>query len=763
MTLRLLSLFFLVHLFIIGCADGNAPSSGARNTENSFPPQSDEPFETTDDSNRQANPEVNEVVVSVQATEGMQASWNRSLFNVLTPARAYAFRGQQAIKVRHLSVHRVTRALTITSSGSIKLDYSTRENADDTYSILFNHAPSIPNRMDVLIRAELDNGTLLWAPLLNNKSTIKVNIISTYLIESLFRAINHLGLNLADLTPCGTEYGCENQNEARLLIWSEIAQGAQHFDTLIPGNLSASEAKTFLANESDFQAFVESGIDSVLAKGFVDAISTQLDFADILDTQTTEYNTVFFSLGLSQREPERSDFGSVLFNRVSTSTSARLKDGSTEYSYPTLTETSLKTTVTTHSLFGDLPYTRLSLSQPNNRVFIANENTDNEINSFSSEPANSYLNTSGFLNVGQTPYQTITGKGSDSVRGWLTNPLLVRLYGGTEHSYLLAAPASTGRIYDLTELGNDKYRRNQVLENTFEFNYMLHLQANLEQADLIAASDGKTYGSITMEQRLDATSDTPLTFSVALSQWQISQGSIASGPATTVIPGFYKKLRGARDRQQAARPMIASSPDTFTLQLEPAISKVYDPAAKDIVGKNLGRVQLLDSGTEYAVGATNPEAQTMAFVRSSTNSQGVILVTEIDRSIDSLRNREYRIQGHTLAIHPNANELTSYDGSSLSIDDNGIATLHLTTASVAQDITTMKVTNPGKKQTLSPATGLTSVAEGLLQISFGEVAGQPFVVQGVISKNSETLSLLVQHGDNIGLLLGMQNLSLPRS
>ncbi|PID43959.1 MAG: hypothetical protein CSA52_03290 [Gammaproteobacteria bacterium] len=764
MTTRLLSLFFLVTLLLMGCADGNAPSSGARSTENSFPPPSDEPFETPDNSTGQPNPGTNEVVVSVQATEGLLASWHRSLFKALTPASTYAFNGLERVRVRNLSVHQVTSSFGITSSSSVRLNYSTRENNDGTYSILFDDAVSIPARIDVVIRAQLENGTLLWAPLISNRKTIKVNIVSTYLIEQLFRAVQNQGMTLSGLTPCGREFGCENQHEARLLLWSGVTQNAQNFDILIPEQLSALEARTFLANISSFQTFVEAGIASVLDKGFIQAISAPLEFTDLLETKTTPFNSVFFSLGLGQREPEQPDGGSVLFNRTSTPATNRLADGSTEYIYPNLDETGIKTTITTRSVFGDLPYIRLSLGQPDSGSFITNENTTDEINSFASAPSNSYINTKGFLNLTETPYQTITGKGSDSVRGWLTNPLFTSLYGDIERSYLMSAPASTGRIYDLTELGNKDYQRNRIVENTSEFNYILHLEAGSEPVDIITATNGKTFGVVALEQKLDADSDTPLSFSVELSRWQINRGSIFSGPVDLSDTGFYQKLEISRNRQQIAQPLAISPPGVFDLQLESAASTVYDSGLKALVDKHLGRVQLLDSGTEYATGAANPQGQKMAFVSSTAKSQGLILATETEHSIGSLANVEYQIQGHTLGIHAESSELTTYNGSSISIDENSVATLHLQSASASQNTITMEATGLRKNRpTASPPTGMVIVEEGLLQIDFGNIDGQPFSVKGFISKNSETLQLLARHGNRIGLLLGMRNLSLPRS
>lgn len=764
MKVKLLTLIFTLITLITACSDGGEAISTVQDSENSFPPQKEDPFSPPSEDNNQPSPETNEIIVEVQATEAMLASWDRTLFNLITPEQALAFRGMSPVKVKDLSVVQVNRTLSSSSAPNVKLDYTTQENGDGTYSLLFSTALDIPAQMDVLVRAQLNNGTILWAPLINNGSIIQVNIVSTYLVESLMQGVRDRDLVMTELRPCGQQYGCENQHEARLLIWFGLSQSIQNFDITLPSGKSASELKAFLNQQTDFQNVVNSGINSVLEEAFVGAVSQQLDFTNLLQTTTSLYHSVFYSMGMSEREPTQDSAGSILFNRVSATATSLLNDGSTEYIYPSLTETRLRTTVTTHSLYGELPYERLTLSQTAPESFTLNENLTAEVNTFSSAPSSSYVNTAGFLNFAQIPYQSITGKNTAAVRGWLTNPYYVNLYGDEDHNYLAAATVNTGSVYDLKSLGNGQYQRNRAVESTNEFNFSMSLPANTEELDVSEASSGKTYGVIQLTQTLNATADIPVMAAAQLALWNNRAGVIQEGPGGGSLAGFYSQTSLSRDRQNGFTGALSAVTSAGLYQLADLPSVVYDSTLKAQVEKNIGRVQLTRSAAPFATGAAAPDASRMSFVVRSGDTRGYIDAVELATEINSLTEEVYQLQGHSIGMTETENRLVSYNGSTLTILSDGSAQLSLMRQTARQNVSTLKISPLSPVGDLAgPLQAGFAVVEGRVMADFGEVNGANLQIKGFVSRDKSSLHLLIQHGDAVGLLWGFQKLELPKS
>ncbi len=764
MKVTLVSFFILLFFLLTGCSDGGEAISVAQDTENSFPPQQEDPFEPPSDEDSQPSPEPNEIFVEVQATDAMLASWDRTLFRWLTPAQAMAFRGLSPVKVRDLSVMQVSRNLTSSAAPNVQLDYTTQENGDGTYSLLFNSALDIPAQIDVLVRAQLDNGTVLWAPLVNDGGVIKVNIVSTYLVEQLVDEMRAQNITMNDLRPCGAQFGCENQHEARLLIWFGVLDSVQTFDITIPDNQSASQVKTFLSQQTTFQQFVDAGITNVLDEGYIGAISQPLDFTNLLETTTSLYHSVFFSMGLSEREPDQSSTGSLLFNRVSTTATSILNDGSTEFIYPSLTETKLRTTVTTHSLFGDLPYTRLSLSQPDASSFILNENQTTEVNTFSAAPSSSYVNTDGFLSFAQTPYQSITGKSTPNIRGWLTNPFYVSLYGDESRSFLASASTSTGRVYDLSAVGDNQFQRNRVVENTNEFNFEMSLPANVEELSLVGATGGKNYGVIQLTQSLSDSASAAVTVTGQTAFWQINSELVSEGAEPDDDTGFYTKVTLERDRQQMSSGATQTNTPSLTYTLSDLPSTVYDSEIREQVEKNIGRVTLQRSGLDFAAGVAAPTGERITLAIESGSQRGLIDAVEISSDISTLSGETYQLQGHSFGMTSTENRLISYNGSSLAITSDGEAILTLVRNVARQNTTTMKVTAvaPMAELSESPRAGI-AVTAGKVIADFGDVAGEPLSIKGFVSQGRSSLHLIIQHGNAVGLLWGFQQLNLPKS
>lgn len=89
-----LIMFFMGLLLLNGCSGSGSGDSldGAKNQPPTFPPEPSQPFDP-DTATPPTGTETDDIVVRVEATDAMIASWQDHIFDLLTPTKAYAFRG----------------------------------------------------------------------------------------------------------------------------------------------------------------------------------------------------------------------------------------------------------------------------------------------------------------------------------------------------------------------------------------------------------------------------------------------------------------------------------------------------------------------------------------------------------------------------------------------------------------------------------------------------------------------------------------------
>jgi hypothetical protein len=119
--------------------------------------------------------------LAVEATDAMIASWKSDLFNLMTPGKAYAFRGLSTVSAKQINIIQVDENLNEITSTIIP-PYTVQENsALGTYSISFDEAP--PGRLDIVARVTLENDQVLFAPFIalnvdiNNSPEVIVNVV----------------------------------------------------------------------------------------------------------------------------------------------------------------------------------------------------------------------------------------------------------------------------------------------------------------------------------------------------------------------------------------------------------------------------------------------------------------------------------------------------------------------------------------------------------------------------------------------------------
>lgn len=763
-----LIMFFMGLLLLNGCSGSGSGDSldGAKNQPPTFPPEPPAPFEPapTQPAIGKAN---DDIVVRVEATDKMIASWQDHIFEMITPAKAYAFRGLSAVEARSVEVVQVNRSLSALPNPTVNIAHTTKQNADGTYSINFVERGVPTRRIDLLVRVQLNNGEILWSPVIFDGSVLKVNIVSSYIVETMFALMRDKNMSLSNLLPCGEEYGCENQNEARSILWQGLIASAQQFDTTIPADSSLSGARTFLSKQVDFMNFVDTGIKMVLDYTYVDAIAKEIDFQNILNSESLAYNTIFFSMGVANDTPDDDIAGAILTNRSASVTSKAAGDGSIVNAYPAISENEFPTTITYRSVIGDIPFIRNALTLTEGGDNKTDSNLGAEINSFKSDPSSSFLGTDGVTRYGRVPYQTITGQNSTNIVGWLTNPFFSDFFAGTDRNYLVAAPVSTGRAYKLSKQSDNKYLRSSVLEESADFNYMVHLQSTPEgNFDAVAISDQKTYGVVSLAQQIATTGNTLNQLSVSTKKWRTNAGIISESQTSDGLPGHYSTLTISRDNAFVPSGPTETTTTSQAYGLMDSLVNTYDTATKQLVDKAVGRIELEQGGQTVQEGALTPDGKQIATYKSnqSNRNKGFNHGVQLTGATPDITESEFYLQGHLFTIEESTDELSSLSGSTISIDETQLATLSLRQQYKSINVGTKAVSDLQKKQNLASEPTAALIQNGQqVQLTFTDIFGKELVLKGFISADGNLLTLTAQMGNGIGVIYGFRKQDLPLS
>ncbi|MCG8613706.1 MAG: hypothetical protein MI864_24605 [Pseudomonadales bacterium] len=757
-------LFTMVLVFggIGGCSSGGDGLEDAANSENSFPPGDNDPLDTGDDDGQQSA-ELDEVVVTVEATDKMVASWQRSLYRLLSPSPAYAFRGLSPVSVVDLDVVQLDTSLNPVVNPSVSIAHTYRANNDGTYTIAFNAGIYRPTQIDIFIRARLENGETLWAPL--TSGTARINVASTLLVESFLNRARANNIGLSSLAPCGDSMGCENQFEARYLIWLNLVSMIQEFDITIPDDLNIEATKAFLSERIDFANALDDGLAAVVDTQYHDAISKEPNFDNLLNPFEFGLNTICFDMGLSQFDPDSEvNNGSVIFNASSTSVEQILNDGSTEYTYPALSEASFTTILNIHSLFGELPYQRRSITTAGDLTVEFNSPLGFDVNSFGSKSTSSFTAVNGSISFPQLPFQTITARETETPIGWLTNPFFLHYYGDDDRNFMYSAPLTTGSVYELEKQGSSTFQRLRQLEATNNFSYLINLKTDEENTfNLGEASKNKQYGTIKFSQQLS--NSNPTTVEAHTSLWTIDNGFVTDEQPASVFGDFYSGWQISRNPDKSVTPLAQIPAQTLQHEMTPEETINYDVDLKVQVRLQAGRVSLASDSGLTGEGAMNLNGDSFALTITGPDSRrGIIHGIKLDNETFSLSNATFKLQGHAFYMYDDKNDITSFNGSELSFSSDGIATLNLERTYVEQVIDNNSVTQLKLKQPISPSpTAVVLDDNNKFQLNFGTINGAPLTLQGFVGEDGTVLMMLLRHGDALGLVYGFRDRVLPRS
>ena len=743
--------------------------------------------------------------LAVEATDAMIASWQSDVYNLLTPGKAYAFRGLSTVQAKSVEVIQVNENLEAITSSIIPA-YTVQENsALGTYSISFDEAP--PGRLDIVAKVTLNNGEILFAPFIalnveiNDSPEVIVNVVSDFQIKQLYNQLSTTE-DLARLLPCtdlADNIGCENQPAAKQNNWNGLTHLVQNYEINIPPSLTITQAFELLNNTAEFKNHIQTSINEItrIQEPFVGGTERNLDSLD-LETEddfqnlitNKNYNSSLFALAFNQIAPDSAAPDASISTSISTTFDEIISgiDGAADvtiFTYPELTEFIQNFNISVTSLAGDFPFERRSLIQTtDNKISL----TPAQNNAFTSAPGNSFLTTQGFYLSGKVPYQTISDKTETSGTGWQFDPYMHLLYsaasdGGKPNS-LLSSFVSNGSSFFITTDGSSTWDRKTKLEEQNLFSWTVHNEIDAEGDFTTDIISGKTYGVVSYSVKLNDTG-TVLKTTGKTSLWEAQSviEIMAENQPTLLVPAggeqHYQTYSFDRDDQQLLSVPTATNDPAVANRTYTAI-KTTKSTSNGLVSADVGRLEMsaLGNVAEKSTASSTPDGSMLTVtLNEDAAGQGIIQAMEMRTTQPdfSATPVTYRLSGNSLGANAASNILRNYSESKITITGSSVA-LTLNTIESTHNISTQNITGLTELTEIT-ANGTIATVDGAVRMVFPDVAGKILILKGFISKslddsNIETtqpgnlMTLLMTHGYdtsgvNIGLVHAFREQSLP--
>ncbi len=714
--------------------------------------------------------------LAVEATDTMIASWQRDLYNLITPGKALAFRGLSTVSAKQVSVIQVDENLNEVTSTIIP-PYTVKENsALGTYSISFDDVP--PGRLDIIARVTLDNGQVLFAPFIalnvnvNNSPEVIVNVVSDFQVKQLYSQLT-TPEDLASLLPCpgsANDVGCENQPLAKQNNWGGLTYLLQNYEIDIPSTLTIPEARELLDNTAEFKNHIKTSISEIIRaqEPFVGGTERNLELLDLSDEElqklvsSKNYNSSLFTLAFNQIAPDSANPDASISTSIST-TFEEVFDGTTIYTYPELTEFIQNFNVSLTSLAGDFPFKRSSLIQTvdNNISLIPAQN-----NAFTSAPGNSYITRQGLYLSGKTPYQTISDKNETetSGTGWQFDPYMHLLYSpakevGGKPDSLLSSFVSNGSSFFITREAGASWDRKTKLEEQNLFSWTSHNETDAEGGFTTGVISGKEYGVISYSVKLNS-AGTLLETTGELTQWDAIDSTVITESQPVLLVGgeqHFQTYRFSRDDLQSLDVSAILPPKTLTDRVYQTI--VTTKSTSDgLVSSNSGRLEIsaqdTSLATDQSIASSTPDGSMITVTLDEESAgQGIIQAME-RRTIQpdfSANPATYRLAGNSFGANAANNYLRNYSLSKMSITGTSV-TLTLNTIETTHNVSTQNITGLTDLTEVS-ASGSIAIVDGRVRIFFADVAGTALTFKGFISKSLDDNDLETNQAGNLMTLL----------
>ena len=788
-----LSVLTAISLLLFGCGGGTEAVDAAGKTVNSFARNTvtaDEEIVQNGTSNTTScsGTAVSGVTycLAVEATETMIASWQTDLFNLITPGKAYAFRGLTTVPAKSISIIQVDENLNQVPN-SLVPSYTITDNPElGTYSITFSESP--PARIDIIAKITLDNGQVLLAPFIDSSidqnfdPIVIVNVVSDFLVKQLYDKLNTAEA-LNSLLPCndgGSDFGnnvdCKNQPFAKFSLWAALNGLTQNYEIDIPANYTITQAFQLLNDTGEFKTHIDTALNEILRtqEAFVGGTERELDPISVDPNNTLEnlstveaYNSALFSLAFNQTNPDSGTKGAS----ISTTVSSLFSDSNGAVSYPELTRNTSNLYVSLTNLNEDFPTQRTSLilSQANSlSLSVAAEN------SLSASPGNTFLTSQGFYVAGKIPFQTITDKTSTTGKGWQSDPYTQLYYSpdssGNEPQAMISSFVRNGSNYAISTTDSLTWKRDSKLEEQSMFAWVQHTQVpedndgypiNTPGEGFINTDNiaGKDYGAINFSVKLDSSGNI-LTSTGKISKWSaISTDQIDQSQPLVTLSGedHYLSYSFTRDTSQTLAVSTPSPEATFSRNYAVSASKKSsDSGIQDLY---LGRLTVSAPGnsSEQNQASSTPTGSMITVTQNEAAAgQGLINALEV-RTIApaDLTNTVYRLAGNSFGANAASNVLRSYNNSTIEFTGGTTATLTFNALESTHNVSTQEVS--GISELSIPAASGTYIVnnDGLIQFTFLNVqgTGKTLRLKGFMSKSVDSNGDEIPEPGNVLTLL----------
>jgi len=747
--------------------------------------------------------------LAVEATDTMIASWQSDLFNILTPGKAYAFRGLSTVQAKSVEVIQVNENLEEITSTIIP-PYTVQENsALGTYSISFDDIP--PGRLDVVARVTLDNGQVLFAPFIalnveiNNSPEVIVNVVSDFQIKQLYNKLS-TPEDLANLLPCpdnADHFDCINQPIAKQNNWGGLTHLVQNYEIDIPASMTIPQAFEFLNGTAEFKKHIHTGINEILRDQtpFVGGTARDLELLDLSDEElqnlisSKSYNSSLFILAFNKIAPDSAAPDASISTSISTTFEEVFGDVSV-FTYPELTEFIQNFSVSITSLAGDFPFERRSLVQTaDNQISLVPPQN----NAFTSAPGNSYLTRQGFYVSGKVPFQTITDKTETSGMGWQFDPYMHLLYSasadGGEPNSLLSSFVSNGSSFIITTEDGSTWDRQTKLEEQSLFSWTIHNEIDISGEFTTAIISEKNYGIVSYSVKLNDTGSI-LETTGKLAKWEATDGlTIAESQPTLLVPAggeqHYQTYNFTRNDLQSLNVSTIDINSTPANRAYKAILTVKSVPVTDsnpdgIAANNVGRLEIsapdVTLDIDKSTASSTPDGSMLTVTLDEDNAgQGLIQAMELRQTAPIFLSDTpitYRLAGNSFGANAASNILRNYSGSKMTITGSSVS-LTLNSIESTHNVSNQNITDLTELTEVT-ASGTIAILDGAVRIHFSDVAGKELIFKGFVSKvldeaNTETtqpgnlMTLLMTHGYDaagnnhatIGLVHAFKEQSLP--
>jgi hypothetical protein len=810
-ALRVILFSVFLSLFLTGCGAGKASSTpppklgfGAGSSSGSQPNDiKTSGVSGATDCNTLTAQNNNEFCVAVEANNKMIASNHPGnwLFNFLTPQKAYAYLGLDNITVKNLEVVQLGAGMGTTFTATIP-SYSYEFTSSGVYRLIFSSAPDL--RIDLAVKVTLDNGAVLYAPLV--AKNVSVNVMSNYQVTQFFNSIK-TSTDLDNIIPCNDTTNCTNQYTTKFVLWGALTGFLQGYEVVIPSSDNIQAATSLLEQDGDLNNQMQRFFTAIKKNGeFYVGTQPNSNLNNTVGTTVSKvYSTIAFSFGFdSILSDTAANNESNLVTLVSKVAATDIGNGDKSYHYPDLTLSDVSVGINLKSLLPDLPVERQVLTSKADKTFSLN--TDSELNSFTPQASNVFLGKDGFLTESRTPLQTITQKYSSTPLGWQYNPSFNGLYqsweeDGSGTDGLFTSFQSTGAIYTLVPKndGSNGYSRLQLIEPETFFSFIAHLRETGDQnsgSNDIAKLSGKDWGVVSFLLKPQAASSVSgateiLKASVGTYKWSTTSSSVTqTQPSSTLPLTQYETTSIGRLDNLNLVPLSSSSSASSDVQAMAALTNIEEGQSSSDnnviqqVDEYRGRIRLFqssNSGTSNNIGAYSKDGSAISLALDEDAGRGFLQAIEMRSSTPVIgSDTTYYLQGNSFGMSSNNNIARNYGDSTLILHSDGTCTLNLKIREVTQDTTNRTVSEVNDVNTLASdpsiytnISGTYNLNKGEIQVSFSNVEGtnsnpMPMTLKGFISKSftantdnpGNLMILSLVHNNHVGMLYGFKEQSL---